>query len=114
VTVVELGGIHAGRSKEVPGAVGEPREVSVAGVPVMKEGEQWLLFLVGPNSSGVVSDAYWVCSAFQGKLRLGRDGHLQFTGAPGSLTGDEQFAVPAALAGKRVDEAILEVEGSLR
>ncbi|MBI5948451.1 MAG: hypothetical protein HY875_09955 [Chloroflexi bacterium] len=114
-TVVETGGIHAGRSKLVPGAFGEPREVGVEGVPVMKEGEHWLLFLIGPSHVGPVSEgAYSVSGVFQGKLRLGKDGHLQFTGTPGSLMGDELFAVPAALAGKRVDEAILQIQDSVR
>lgn len=108
LTVVETGGVHAGRSKDVPGEMGEPREVGFLGVPVMKPGEVYLLFLDGPGHVGPVPDgAFGIKAAVQGKVRLGAGGNLQFTGAPGSDGGI--FAVPLALAGRPYTEVAAEI-----
>jgi hypothetical protein len=114
ITVVEVGGVFAGRSKVEPGARGEPREVGVEGVPVMKPGERYLLFLHGPAHVGPVpSSAYSVKGVVQGKIRIGKDGRLQFTGRAESL--DEPiFAVPRALVGRPYSDVRAEVEAIIR
>jgi hypothetical protein len=114
ITVVETGGVFAGRSKIEPGARGEPVEAGWEGVPVMKPGERYLLFLHGPAHVGPVpSSAYSVKGVVQGKIRIGKDGRLQFTGRAESL--DEPiFAVPRALVGRPYSDVRAEVEAIIR
>lgn len=113
ITVVETGGELAGRSKDVPGEFGEPREVGWEGVPVMSPGEEYVLFLFGPTHVGPVeSGAFSVAGVAQGKVRIGKDGFLQFTGLSAALD-DPAFAVPQALTGARIDEAITEIRSHI-
>lgn len=110
ITIVETGGMHAGRSKDAPGEFGEPREVGFEGVPVMKQGEAYLVFLQGPAHIGPVPEgAYGILGVVQGKTRVGEDGRLQFTGAPDSLEDQDMFAVPASLAGRPLDDVLAEI-----
>lgn len=112
ITIVETGGMHAGRSKEVPGETGEIREVGFAGVPVMKPGEFYLVFLDGPVAEAVGAfpeGSYAVQSAFQGKVRVGSGGDLQFTGAHPAEDDLPLFAVPLSLEGRPLDDVRAEI-----
>ncbi|MBA4181719.1 MAG: hypothetical protein C0506_14110 [Anaerolinea sp.] len=114
LTVVEMGGVFAGRSKLEPGARGTPVEVGVEGVPVMKAQEEYLLFLGGPTHVGpVLEGARPVLGVFQGKMRIDTAGVLRFPGASESLAGIE-FAVPRALIGRPLQAVEAEIRADLR
>lgn len=112
IPVVETGGLFAGRSKMNPGEVGQPTEVGLEGVPVMKPGERWLLFLTGQTHVGPRQDAYAVSGAMQGKLLIGSDNRIAFTGDPSRLQGAE-FAVPATARGRTLTWLLAQITESL-
>jgi len=112
IPVVETGGLFAGQSKMNPGEVGQPTEVGLEGVPVMKPGERWLLFLTGQTHVGPRQDAYAVSGAMQGKLLIGSDNRIAFTGDPSRLQGAE-FAVPAAARGRTLNWLLAQISESL-
>lgn len=112
-TIVETGGLIAGRSKEEPGQYGKPAEAAFEGVRVMAVGEQWLLFL-GPYDPGpVATNAFSVRGVFQGKMRIEGDGKLHFTGPPEGLD-SPMFALPAQLNGRTLGEVADEVRSLAR
>ena len=113
ISVVETGGVFAGRSKTEPGATGRPVEAGLEGIAVMKPGERWLLFLDAPARIGPVqSGAYGIVGAFQGKLLIGSDDRIAFTGNHDALS-DQLFAIAAEARGHTPQWLIGEVRQSL-
>ncbi len=113
ISVVETGGVFAGRSKTEPGATGRPVEAGLEGIPVMKPGERWLLFLDAPARIGPVqSGAYGIVGAFQGKLLIGSDDRIAFTGNHDALS-HQLFAIAAEARGHTPQWVIGEVRQAL-
>jgi len=114
LTVVEMGGQFAGRSKVDPGQRGTPVEVGFEGVPVMRPQQQYLLFLGGPAHVGpVLEGAYSVLGLVQGKMRVDSAGVLRFSGNPSSLD-DAEFQVPQALSGRTLQAVEAEIRLALK
>lgn len=108
--IVETGGVFAGQSKT--GDAGQAVEAAFEGVPVMKEGERWLLFLTQYDPGPVAKDAYSVLGVFQGKARIGDTGKIIFTGDPATFD-DAMFTVPRSLNGLTEADAVAKVQSSL-
>jgi len=112
VQVVETGGVFAGRSKAEPGQSGPPVEAAFEGVPVMKVGERWLLFLGVYDPGPVATGAYSVKGVFQGKFKVGADGRIVFTG-PVDRIEEPIFTLQALLNQRSLSEVIPEIEKSV-
>ncbi len=112
LTVVETGGLLRGSSKIDPGQYAPPAEMAFAGVPVMKVGERWLLFLGSYDPGPVATNAYSVKGVFQGKLKVGGDGRMVFTG-PADRIQEPVFAVPAYVNGRALPEVIADITSAL-
>jgi len=67
-------------------------EARYQGVPVTRPGETYLFFL-RPYEGPIAANAFVVLGEFQGKLKVGKDQRIQFTGRAESLTTPE-FALP--------------------
>ncbi len=106
LTVVELGGPFAGRSKDPNEPTAEPVDLGTPAGPMMKAGETWLLFLDGPANVGAYrGGAYGVIGAFQGRFRVGTDGRIAFMGDPRALD-DLEFATQRELRGLRIEDVV--------
>lgn len=109
IRVVETGGPLQGQSKEEPGTLSDPVDLTVNGVPVMQPGERWLLFLGRYDFEPVAGDAYSVLGVFQGKFLIGADTCIDFTGPPQSLDSIE-FTMPAAFNGLPLSDIVGQIE----
>ncbi len=111
LTIVETGGTYAGRSKDPSAPPAERREVGFEGIPVMKPGETWLVFLTGPTHVGPVPDgAHGVLGVFQGKFRVGTDGRIAFMGEPDEID-SPWFATQRELRGLQIDTVVAGLKG---
>ncbi len=116
MAISEPGGMHAGRSKIEPGEYGEPAEIAMGGVPVMKAGERWLLFLAYKDHCQSVAGPCWVVkNVFEGKFRVGDDDRIVYTGYLPDLDWDGSvFSVHKQFEGRLVTELIAEVDAFLK
>lgn len=112
VRIVETGGVFAGRSKEETGEFGQPVEAAFEGVPVMKTGERWLLFLGAYDPGPVATGAYSVKGVFQGKLRIAEDGRIMFTGDPARVD-EPLFTVPRQASGRALPAVLADIQAAL-
>lgn len=118
LVISEPGGLHAGPSKVDPGEYGEPREVAIEGVPVMKPYERWLLFLLYNDQCQPVAETCWVVkNVYEGKFLVGGDDRIVFTGNPADLDSDESlswFNVHKQNAGRTVTGVLAEIDAALK
>jgi hypothetical protein len=113
VRVVETGGaLPLGPVKGTPrpGVIGAT-EVGFMGVPVMRSGERYLLFL-GAYDGPIAEGSLRVLGVVQGKLKLDGNGVVRFNGDPTDLQ-SPVFAAAAAADGRPVADVIGEVKTSL-
>lgn len=103
--VVEAGGPMLGPNKS-DGQPGEPREIAFSGVPVMRTGERWLLFLQ-PYQRPIIDDGFGIVGGIQGKFPI-VDGVIAFSALPDRLDADD-LAVVQDQAGRAVDAVIADV-----
>jgi len=72
-------------------------EATYEGVPVTRPGETYVFFLRAYQGP-IAANAFVVLGEFQGKLKVGKDQRIEFTGRPESLTAPE-FALPRWASG---------------
>ncbi|MBI2772940.1 MAG: hypothetical protein HYX56_00395 [Chloroflexi bacterium] len=112
--VFETGGVMAPRPARGNAVQAtRPLEYSFEGVPVVKPGERYLLFLTGPTSGAAASGVYTLVGEFQGKHLIDASGTIRFTGNAQELGGVE-FATARATNGRPATDIIQEVQGSIR
>lgn len=112
IAVIETGGaLPPGTVKTTNPVVRSPAEFALQGVPVLRVGERYLLFLrpfSGPMTT--TKNAYIPVGEFQGKFRVSGDGTIRYHANPGVLTnGGPGFAVPQALEGRVAAQVMAEV-----
>jgi len=111
IRVFETGGPtppHEARGPQVPGAVAETRDMRFEGIPTMKSGEQYLLFLTGPRSGIVASDVYLAINEVQGKFFIDLAGVIRFKGEPTRQT-EPMFGVQRATNGQLASSFLAQI-----
>lgn len=114
INVLQTGGVIAPRpAKGNATQAVTPQEFSLGGVPVMRPGERYLLFLSGPKTGPVASDVHVILGEFQGRHLIGTTGQIRFNGATGDLS-DIEFAVARAVNGRLAADVLTEVRALSR
>ncbi len=111
ISVFETGGPtppHAPMGALAPGASPETREVRFEGIPTMRSGEQYLLFLTGPRSGVIASNVYTAINEVQGKLFIDENDIIRFKGDPTTLT-ESFFGVQLATNGQPVSGVVKQI-----
>lgn len=102
--VVETGGVFWGRAKDGTPASAGAQEVDFEGVPVMRPGERYLLFLLSYDGP-VAAHSYVVTGEYQGKFRIGTHGAIEFSGDLGHLA-ESRFALTRTLVGREATRVV--------
>lgn len=114
IDVLQTGGLMAPRpAKGSAVQAVTVQDYSFGGVPVMKAGERYLLFLSGPASGPVAADVYLVLGEFQGKHLIDGTGRIRFNGAAGDLS-DLEFAAARSVNGRPSADVLAEVRALTR
>lgn len=116
IEVFETGGPlppHAAKGAPVAGATPETRELWFEGVPPMKVGEQYLLFLTGPHNGVIASGVYTAINEVQGKLFVDAKDVVGFKGDSSRLT-DALFGVHRETIGHPLSRVVAQIRSMLQ
>jgi hypothetical protein len=112
LSVLETGGQWKGKPKGTTKATLTSQELALEGIPVMKTGEKYLLFLM-PYTGPVASNAYIAVGEFQGKFKISPKGTIEFSGNKHDAA-SPMFVVHQAIAGRTDAEVAADVRQLIR
>lgn len=112
INVLETGGMWVGKAKGDSAAKAQPREVTFEGIPIMRVGEKYILFLE-PYTGPITSNAFVTLGVYQGKMKVGANGAVQFTGRKDQLD-ESMFAAHQAVNGQAVAAVIADIQRNLK